>query len=95
VPRRSKHPLLTSYTRHEPNFMIMSAELFAVKVRLPSTVKMYHWYEKYGSMKVCNYKLDHCNSHRTCETLTSNETTNPCNLNLSVSVYPDSKTDLM
>jgi hypothetical protein len=25
-------------------------------------------------MKVCNYKLDHCNGHRTCETLTSNET---------------------
>jgi hypothetical protein len=23
-------------------------------------------------MKVCNYKLDHCNGHRTCETLTSN-----------------------
>ena len=24
--------------------------------------------------EVCNYKLDHCNGHRTCETLTSNET---------------------
>jgi hypothetical protein len=25
-------------------------------------------------MKVCNYKLDHCNGHTTCETLTSNQT---------------------
>jgi hypothetical protein len=25
-------------------------------------------------MKVCDYELDHCNGHRTCETLTSNET---------------------
>jgi hypothetical protein len=41
-------------------------------------VRSNYWYEKcqttYGSMKVCNYKLDHCNGHRTCETLTSNET---------------------
>jgi hypothetical protein len=25
-------------------------------------------------MKVCNYELDHCYGHRTCETLTSDET---------------------
>jgi hypothetical protein len=35
-------------------------------------------YEKcqttFGSMKVCDYKLEHCNGHRTCETLISNET---------------------
>jgi hypothetical protein len=35
-------------------------------------VRSYYWYEKcqttYGSMKVCNYKLDHCNGHRTCDT---------------------------
>jgi hypothetical protein len=38
-------------------------------------------------MKVCNFELDHCNGHRTCETLTSIETDcrNPCNINLSVS----------
>ena len=59
-----------------------------------------YWNEKcqttYGSRKVCNYELDHCNGHRTCETLTSNETveipvTSTC---LSV-VYFDSKTDRM
>jgi hypothetical protein len=57
-----------------------------------------YWYEKcrttYGSMKVCDYELDHCNGHRTWETLTSNETveisvTSTC---LSV-VYPVLKTD--
>jgi hypothetical protein len=36
-----------------------------------------NWYEKcqttYGSMKNCNNKLDHCNSHRSCETLTWNK----------------------
>jgi hypothetical protein len=47
-------------------------------------------------MKVCNYKLEHCNSHRICETLTSNETveipvTSTC---LSV-VYSDLKADRM
>jgi hypothetical protein len=25
----------------------------------------------YGSMKICNYELDHCNGHRTCKSLTS------------------------
>jgi hypothetical protein len=42
-------------------------------------VRSNYWYEKcqttYGSMKVCNYKLDHCNGHKTCKTLTSSETT--------------------
>jgi hypothetical protein len=28
----------------------------------------------FGSMKVCNCRLDNCNSHRTCKKLTSNET---------------------
>jgi hypothetical protein len=63
-------------------------------------VRSNYWYEKcqttYGSMKVCNYILDHCNGHRTCETLTLNETveipvTSTC---LSV-VYFDSKTDII
>jgi hypothetical protein len=63
-------------------------------------VQSNYWYEKcqtkYSSVKVCNYKLDHCNGHRTCETLTSNETVvipvaSTC---LSV-VYFDSKTDRM
>jgi hypothetical protein len=38
-------------------------------------VRCNYWYEKcqttYGLMKVCNYKLNHCNGHRTCKTLTS------------------------
>jgi hypothetical protein len=38
VPRRSKHPLLIDHTRREPSFMIMNAELSAVKVRVPSMV---------------------------------------------------------
>jgi hypothetical protein len=47
----------------------------------------------YGSMKVCNYRLYHCNGHRTSKTLTSNETveihvTSTCLL----VVYTDSKT---
>jgi hypothetical protein len=55
-------------------------------------VRSNNWYEKCqttrGSMKVCNYELDHC--HSTFEKLTSNETveipvTPTC---LSV-VYPD------
>jgi hypothetical protein len=93
VPRRSKHPLLTNHTRSEPSSMIMNAELSAVKVSVPSTVQLL---QHNDSMKVCNYKLDHCNGHRTCETLTSNETveipvTSTC---LSV-VYLDSKSDRM
>jgi hypothetical protein len=50
----------------------------------------------YGSMKVCNYKLDHCNGHRTCETLTSNDTVDIPVISTCLSVvYPDSKTDCM
>jgi hypothetical protein len=41
-------------------------------------VRSNYWYEKclttYGSMKVCNYELDHCNGHRACEKPTSNVT---------------------
>jgi hypothetical protein len=68
--------------------------------KLVCLVRSNYWYEKfqttYVSMKVCTYKLDHCNDHRTCETLTLNETieipvTSTC---LSV-VYFDSKTDRM
>jgi hypothetical protein len=43
-------------------------------------------------MKVCNYKLDHCNDHRTYETLTSNETVEiPLTSTYLSVVYPDSK----
>jgi hypothetical protein len=38
VPRRSKHPLSTGHTRRDPSFVIMHAELSAVKVSVPSTV---------------------------------------------------------
>jgi hypothetical protein len=96
VPRSSKHPLSTGHTRREPSSMIMNAELS----KSVCQVKSNHWYEicqiTYGLMKVCNYELDHCKSHRTCKMLTSNETveipvTSTC---LSV-VYLDSKTDRM
>jgi hypothetical protein len=47
-------------------------------------VRSNYWYEKcqttYCSMEVCNYQLDHCNGHRTCETLTSNSNENSNNL---------------
>jgi hypothetical protein len=99
VPRRSKHPLSIDHTRREPSSMIMNAELSAVKV---CQVRSNYWYEKchttYGSMKVCNYKLDHCNGHRTwrCKTLTSNETVEiPVTLTCLTVMYFDSKTDRM
>jgi hypothetical protein len=51
-----------------------------------------YWYEKcqttYDSMKVCNYELDHCNGHRNCETLTSNETVEIPVTSTSVSSLP-------
>jgi hypothetical protein len=60
-------------------------------------VRSYYWYEKcqttYDSMKVCNYKLDHCNGHKTCQTLTSNETVEIPVTSTCLSVfYFDSKT---
>jgi hypothetical protein len=89
VPRRSKHPLSTGHTRHEPSSMIMNVELSVVRVSVSSTV-----YNVTIGMKMsdniwlnemCDYKLDHCNGHGTCEMLTSNETV----------VYLTSKTDRM
>jgi hypothetical protein len=65
VPRRSKHPLSTGHTRRETSSSIMNAELPAIKVGVPSycQVQSHYWYEKCqttcGSMKVCNYELDH------------------------------------
>jgi hypothetical protein len=38
VPRRSKHPMLIYYTRHEPSSVNMNAELSPVMVNVPSTV---------------------------------------------------------
>ena len=76
------------------SIIIMNAGLSSSKS--VCQVRSNYWYEKcqttYGSMKIRNYKLDHCNGHRACETLTSNETveipvTSTC---LSV-VYFDSK----
>jgi hypothetical protein len=56
VPRTSKHPLSTGHTRRKPSFMIMNAELSAVKVSVPSNVQLFNLYDKcqttYGSMKV-------------------------------------------
>jgi hypothetical protein len=40
VPRRNKRSLSTGHTRREPSFMIMNAELSAVKVSVSSTVKL-------------------------------------------------------
>jgi hypothetical protein len=98
VPRRSKHPLPTGRTRREPNSIIVNAKLSAVKVSVLSAPN--YWNEKcqttYGSMKVCNYELDHCNGHRTCETPTSNETVEIPVLSTGLSVvYPDLKIDCM
>jgi hypothetical protein len=57
-------------------------------------VRSNYWNEKcqttYGSRKVCNYELDHCNGHRICETPTSNETVEISVLSTCLSVvYPD------
>jgi hypothetical protein len=53
-------------------------------------VRSKYWNEKcqttYGSSKVCNYELDHCNSHRSCETPTSNETVEIPVLSICLSV---------
>jgi hypothetical protein len=38
VLRRSNHPVSTCHTCHEPSFMIMNADLSAVKVNVPSAV---------------------------------------------------------
>jgi hypothetical protein len=47
-------------------------------------------------MKVYDNKLDDCNDHITCKTLTSNETVEiPVILTCLPVVYPDSKTDRM
>jgi hypothetical protein len=61
-------------------------------------VRSNYWYEKcqrtYGSVKVCNHKLDQCNGHRAWETPTSNETIEiPVTSTCQSVVYPDSKTD--
>jgi hypothetical protein len=99
VPGRSKHPLLTCHTHNKP---AVSWSWIRSYLMLKSVCQVWfhYWYEKCqttnGSMKDCNHRLDHCNGHVTCETLTSNETveipvTSTC---LSV-VYPDSKTDRM
>jgi hypothetical protein len=79
VPRRSKNPLKTGHTRREPSSIIVNVELSAVCqsncTKCSLTIGMKNARQHiHGSMKVCNYELDHCNSHRTCETLTSNET---------------------
>jgi hypothetical protein len=47
-------------------------------------------------MKVCNCKLDHCNGHRTCQTLTSNEIAEiPVTLTCLLVAYHDSKCKLI
>jgi hypothetical protein len=70
---RIKLPPLTGHFRHEPRFMIMNAELSDVKVSVPRTLNYTYkrWQTTFGSMKVCNCRLDHCNSYSTYETLTS------------------------
>jgi hypothetical protein len=65
-----------------------------------SVCRSNYLYEKcqttYGSMKVCNYELDHCNCHRTCEKPISNETVEfPVPSTCLSVVYPDSKSDCM
>jgi hypothetical protein len=59
-----------------------------------------YWYEKCqtrsGSLKVCNYRLDNCNSHKTCENVTSNETVEiSVTLICQSEVDPNWKTDRM
>jgi hypothetical protein len=88
--------MLIDHTRREPSSMITNAELSAAKVSVQSTVYLY-WYKKcqttYGSMTVCSYQVDHCNSHRTCEMLTSDETVEIPVTSICLSVvFPDSKT---
>jgi hypothetical protein len=54
--------------------------------------RFFYWHEKcQTTMKVCNLELDHCNCHRTCETLTSKETVEiPVTSICPSVVYPDS-----
>jgi hypothetical protein len=76
VCRRSKHSLSTGHIHSEPSFMIMNAELSPVKVSVLNKVKLLVWKMSNNiwlNKSLYMYKLDHCNGHRTCETLTSNE----------------------
>jgi hypothetical protein len=98
VHRRSEHPLPTGRTRHEP--VPLSWMRSYPLSKSVCQVRSNYWNEKcqttYGSRKVCNYELDHCNGHRTCETPTSNETANIPVLSTCLSVvYPDLKIDCM
>jgi hypothetical protein len=68
--------------------------------KLVCQVRSNCWNEKcqttYGSRRVCNYELDHCNGHRTCKTPTSNETAEIPVLSTCLSVvYSDLKIDCM
>jgi hypothetical protein len=62
APRRSKHPLKISHPAVSPvPWSWMRSHPLSKSV---CQVRSNYWYEKcqttYGSMKVCNYKSDHC-----------------------------------
>jgi hypothetical protein len=88
-----KHPLWTGHTRRNHKVLrCLSKSVYQVRSS--------YWYEKcqttHASMKVCNSELDHCNGHKTCQTLTSNETVEiPVTSTFLLVVYPDSKYDRM
>ena len=98
VPRRVSIPCwsVTPAVSPDPSSWMRSYPLSKSVCQAQSN----YWYEKcqttYGSMIVCNYELDHCNGHRTCETPTSNETLEIPVLSTCLSVvYPDLKTARM
>ena len=87
MPKRSKHPLLTGHTRREPSY-----HEFGV-IRCQSQCAMRGLTIDMKNVIFCNYELDHCNGHKTCQTPTSNETVEIPVLSTCLSiVYPDSKT---
>jgi hypothetical protein len=94
MPKRSKHPLPTGHTCREPSFMIIRKQSQYAKYGLTIGIKKCH--TTYGLMKVCNYKLDLCNDHRTCKILTTNRTVEITVKSTCLSaVFPDTKSDLM
>jgi hypothetical protein len=80
------HPPWAQFHDHECRVIQCQSQCLTIGLKVSDNSES-------GSMKVCNYKSDHCNGHKTCETLTLNKTykLNPCHINLSLSSLPQLK----
>jgi hypothetical protein len=75
VPRRSKHPLLTGYTRRAPLVEINYTGLPIVKASMGmKSNKLYETNNPaYGPVVICNRKQGHYSDRRICEMVILNE----------------------